>query len=203
MEQVQDWRVELLTVFNDVNWVPVTEALPDLHIDFSVSFPVPLTVEPMSSREEVKQRFTQARGPLVLMINAWERSGNGSAMLEEEEDDRQTVEQVYKFVDGDDRQAFLRFANNKTHVLYFWDLTYKHQLLTSAREHLHENISGDGNSVPSVSISNSSGGSNKMSHYQMEQLTYLQDLGGSITELVGGFKSRMILKNQELQGGPP
>jgi hypothetical protein len=194
---VQDWRVALCNIFNDVNWVPQTESLPDLHHDFAVSFSVPLTVDPISSPEEVKQRFTQARGPLVLMINQWERSGNGSAMLEEEPTERISEEQVYKFVDGDDRQAFLRFANNKTHVLYFWDLAYKHQLLTSAREHLKEAISGDGNSVPSISpMSNSNSGGGRMSPYQMEQLTQLQDLGGSITELVGAMQKQS--ETQEL-----
>jgi hypothetical protein len=181
---VQDWKLALMKVFNDVCWVPKTEALPDLHEDYAVSFSVPLTVEPVSSPEEVKQRFTQARGPLVLMINAWERSGNGNAMLEEDVD----ADDVYKFVDGDDRQSFLKFANNKTHVLYFWDLAYKHQLLTSAREHLKERISGDGTSVPSVARSTSS--NSKMLCYHSEQLSQLQDLGGSITVLVGALKKQ-------------
>jgi hypothetical protein len=79
---IQDCKVALMNVINDVHWVPKMEALPDLHKDFVVSFSVLLTVEPVSSPEEVKQHFTQARfGPLVLMINAWECSGNGNAML--------------------------------------------------------------------------------------------------------------------------
>ena len=83
----------------------------------------------------------------------------------------------------------MKFANNKAHILYFWDLAYKHQLLTSAREHLSERICGNGNSVPSVSNLNSSG-SSRLTHYQTEQLTHLQDLGGSITELVGALVSQ-------------
>jgi hypothetical protein len=53
------------------------------------------------------------------MINAWKHSGIGSVMLEEEPDDKVSVEEVYNFVDGDDWQAFLMFANNKIHLLYF------------------------------------------------------------------------------------
>jgi hypothetical protein len=122
IEEVQDWKVAHMNLFNDVNWKPDMESPPDLQEDFAVYFSIPLTVDPISSPEEVKQCFTQARGPIVLMINVWECSGSGSAMLEEEPDDKQSVEQVYKFVDGDDWQAFFMFANNKTHVLYFWDL---------------------------------------------------------------------------------
>jgi hypothetical protein len=68
--RAQDWEVTLMNVFNDDLCVPNTEALPELHEDFAVSFSVPLTAEPISSLEEVKQRFTQARGPIVLMISA-------------------------------------------------------------------------------------------------------------------------------------
>jgi hypothetical protein len=50
------------------------------------------------------------------MINAWRHSGNGNTMLEEDEDE------VYRFIDGDDRQAFLKFTNNKIYALCFWDL---------------------------------------------------------------------------------
>jgi hypothetical protein len=43
-------------------------------------------------------------------------------MLEEDT----SIDEVYNFVDGDDWQAFLKFVKTKMHILYFWDLAYKH-----------------------------------------------------------------------------
>lgn len=65
------------------------EALPDLHKRCVLSFSVqPLTVYPISSLIEAKQPFTQAYGPLVLIINVYEQSGNRKDMLEEDPEER-------------------------------------------------------------------------------------------------------------------
>jgi hypothetical protein len=50
-------------------------------------------------------------------------------------------------------------------------------------------------------MTNSSGSSSKMSHYQLDQLTHLQELGDSIAELVGAMQKQIdtadLYKNKE------
>ena len=63
---------------------------------------------------------------MVKVILDWERSGSGHGMLnnlDDENNEKRTQEQVYEFVDGDDRKSFLHEC--PAHVLYLWHLAYK------------------------------------------------------------------------------
>jgi len=188
-----DFRQCVIGKFNDITWVPVTEVLPQLHSDFLVPIECPLTVEPMDV-DQVKDRIMTVRGLLHLMVTQWERSGNGRFMLlPPTHPEHQSEEYVYDFFDGDDRQNFLRFANNRTYVLYFWHIAHEHQILQSACEGFKHSIAGNGSHVPCArdDISEISGNS-RLSLFQRSQLQEMQELSRSVITISSG----MDLSNQ-------
>jgi hypothetical protein len=65
--------------FIDVNFVPESMALPDLHNKFAVSKKMYLLVDEIDA-EDVKKQFTDCCGKLINVKNAWERSGSGKVM---------------------------------------------------------------------------------------------------------------------------
>jgi hypothetical protein len=71
--------------FNDVNFVPESMALPDLHEDFSISQKLYLSVDEINAKD-VKKRFTDCHGKLINVKNAWElataANGDERAKLE-------------------------------------------------------------------------------------------------------------------------
>ena len=68
--------------------------------------------------------------------------------LDDNDNDKQTQEQVYEFVDGDDRKSFL--CKHPAHVLYLWHLAYKYDILHTVRLQLQSESSIDGDARPSV-----------------------------------------------------
>ena len=88
---------------------------------------------------------------MVKVILDWECSGSGHGMLNDLDDEnnkKRTQEQVYEFVDGDDRKSFLHEC--PAHVLYLWHLAYKHEILHTVRQQLWSGSSIDGDAGPSV-----------------------------------------------------
>ena len=138
-----DYRHYVADMFNDPDVIFTVPAMPEIHPDFSEDTECPLTVQSMDVLE-VGKRLQSMKVALHSMKTQWERSGSGSYMrLGEEDENYQTEDDVYQFIDGDDRKSFLRFAQNKTHILFWWDVAYKHQLLSSAVETLASEIGGD------------------------------------------------------------
>ena len=93
---------------------------------------------------------------MVKVISDWERSGSGRGMLndlDDENNEKRTQEQVYEFVDGDDRKSFLR--ERPAHVLYLWHLAYKYDILHTVRQQLWSGSSIDGDAGPSVDTARS------------------------------------------------
>ena len=93
---------------------------------------------------------------MVKAILDWERSGSGHGMLNNLDDhnnEKQTQEQVYEFVDGDDIKSFLREC--PAHVLYLWHLAYKYDILHAVRQQLRLGSSIDGDAGPSVDTARS------------------------------------------------
>ena len=68
--------------------------------------------------------------------------------LDDENNEKRTQEQVYEFVDGDDRKSFLREC--PAHVLYLFHLAYKYDILHNVRKQLRSGSSIDGDAGPSV-----------------------------------------------------
>ena len=64
-------------------------------------------------------------------------------------------EEVYEFLDGDDRKSFL--CECPDHVLYLWHLTYKYSydIWHTVRQQLQSESSIDGDAGPSVDAAQS------------------------------------------------
>ena len=93
---------------------------------------------------------------MVKVISDWEHSGSGPGMLnelDEENNEKRTQEQVYEFVDRDDRKSF--HHERPAHVLYLWYLAYKYDILHTVRQQLLSGSSIDGDAGPSVDTARS------------------------------------------------
>ena len=121
-------------------------ALPELHPDFTVSKKLFLYVAPITGRE-LQDKLTSSWYKMVKVINDWERSGAGHGMTVEELEG----EGVYKFINRDDRENFLK--ERPPHVLYLWHIAWTYGILNNVREQLKLVSSLDGNNAPSVSSS--------------------------------------------------
>ena len=126
----QDFYKLAAEQFNNVNWIPNSLFLPDLHENFSRSKPLPLNVTPITP-EQFKKKLHDNRYKMVKLITDWERSGVGAGMVDnhvDDNDDDDDGEQMeYEFIDGDDRKSFLRECPR--HILYLWHLTHKYGIL--------------------------------------------------------------------------
>ena len=81
------------------------------------------------------QKLNDNRYKMDKVISDWEQSGSGCRMLNNLDDnDKQTQEQVYEFVDGDGRKSFLHEC--PAHVIYLWHLAYKYDILHTVRQQI-------------------------------------------------------------------
>jgi hypothetical protein len=140
--------------------------MPDVHPDFSEEIECPLTVN-FIDIVEVGKRLQNMKVLLNHMKVNWERSGSGSYMkLSEDDENYRGADETYQFLDGDDQKSFLKFAQNKVFILFWWEIAHKHQPLASALETLASEVAGDGSSIPSATIYSKTKGSVKMNAYQ-------------------------------------
>ena len=176
--------------FNDPNWIPHSLVSPDLHEDYTKSRPLPLKVAPLTPKE-FQKKLNDNRYKMVKVISDWERSGSGRGMLnnlDDHNDEKQSKQQVYEFVDGDDRKSFIR--ERPAHVLYLWHLAYKYDILHTVRQQLRSWSSIDGDAGPSVDTAHSmkrkhSPGSNDPSLITNGLSDNIQQIADSINGLVG------------------
>ena len=176
--------------FNDPNWIPHSLVSPDLHEDYTKSRPLPLKVAPLTPKE-FQKKLNDNRYKMVKVISDWERSGSGRGMLnnlDDHNDEKQSKQQVYEFVDGDDRKSFVR--ERPAHVLYLWHLAYKYDILHTVRQQLRSWSSIDGDAGPSVDTAHSmkrkhSPGSNDPSLITNGLSDNIQQIADSINGLVG------------------
>ena len=112
--------------YNNPDWVPTTEALPDLHHDFND--PVELHFHDMPggeiTPEEVKTRFGDARAKLIQIIANWEKSGNGFGQRSETEEGWGNFSSDHMLECGDNRSGFVKtHLGQHGHHLYVWHLS--------------------------------------------------------------------------------
>jgi hypothetical protein len=136
----------LANKFNDVDWIPSSIVMPHVHEDFSESVELPLQCKFITA-DECRQRFVKARSKLHIMQKHWLMSGSGRGMV----DGKSSEEEIYNFIDGDDRQQFV--VDNWTHVLYLWQIGYDHQILNDISQTLHDSVTAEGNRVACVASS--------------------------------------------------
>lgn len=81
------WNELAARLYNNQNFHPYSEVIPDLHEDFAESHDLGLQQVPTKiSPDQVKSWVGDRKTNLVLMITAWERSGNGTGNRTEDED---------------------------------------------------------------------------------------------------------------------
>ena len=119
--------------------------------------------------------------------------------LDDDNNEKQTQEQVYEFVDGDERKSFLR--ERPAHVLYLWHLAYKYDILHTVRQQLRSGSSIDGDAGPSVDTAQSmkqkhSPESNDPSLITNGLSDNIQQIAKSINGLVG--VARLSHKTQQM-----
>ena len=92
----------------------------------------------------------------LVVISKWEQSGNGSGQRTEDDDEYGHVvnNQLWlapgkqEFMDGDNRKNFLR--DEKSHILYFWQLIDENDLLAHSLAKLSDEVRVDSDNVPNT-----------------------------------------------------
>lgn len=133
------WLEQIADKFNDTNFFVVSEVFPNLHNDYAEEIDLGLYRCPgMITADQVKVWIADRKAKLVLLIQRWERSGNGDGQLldhcGDDEDDIQRGNGERDFgnvVDihyqGDDRSSFLK--NYRPSLLYYWNMLLKYDIL--------------------------------------------------------------------------
>lgn len=148
--------------WNDAEFSPTTEELPDLHSDFIVEETIfHFGVEDMAkaTAEKCEAKFSSMMVELNRVIGNWERSGQGDGGIEEgddEEEARELGHPEYGSLENrtrgalDQRHSFVGY--NQSYLLYLWHMLDKHSLLGSSLQRLNDNVSAanGGEGVPSV-----------------------------------------------------
>jgi hypothetical protein len=131
------------------------------------------------------------KAKLVMMINKWERSGNGAGMPRAEEDPNfgrvsfvsGTMDRNQgTYFDGDDRSNFI--GGKSERLLYLWDIADRYEILTSFKEMLSQLVAADALSVPSttsmrkrkgnIGPASEEGGVDEASKFRAELVGHLQ-----------------------------
>jgi hypothetical protein len=139
-------------IFNDDCIFFTTEILPDLHYAFS--HPIILDIEDMPGTvtpEEVKKRFADARAKLIKIISKWELSGNGFGQRAVGDDDFGHMGED-NLEAGENRGNFLD-SMTKEHILYFWYLADKNELLKNVLNVIADTSSADSENYQTTSSS--------------------------------------------------
>ena len=111
-EELDGWNTSLLEdfynlaaeQFNNVDWIPDSLVLPELHEDYSRSKRLPLNVVPITA-EQFKRKLNDNCYKMVKVIADWERSGAGAGVVNniaEDELEEQAMQTQYEFLDSDD-----------------------------------------------------------------------------------------------------
>ncbi len=134
--------------YNDPNFNPVSEELNDLHDDYTSPIDLCYSGAPTpTTPNKIKDVLTNCRAKLTIIIDNWERSGNGNGNRDARNDSddgygRLTEEQLM----ADDRRNFLP-PGFKTHLLYFWHIMDKYDILGFSLSLLKKSCSASSDSV--------------------------------------------------------
>lgn len=149
-EVVSDW-------WNDSDFCPITECLPDLHTDFSSELTIDHSlVSSMSeaSPEKCENKFSSMMVDLKRVIANWEKSGQGDGGVDVDEDDigdgRFGSLQNRTRCALDCRHSFVKYQ--QSYLLYLWHMLDKHNLLISSLQRLDAKVasSNGATGVPSI-----------------------------------------------------
>jgi hypothetical protein len=143
--------------YNDQDYHPVTTTYPNLHDDFRWGIELHASDAPTATPSKIKEKLADVRAKLVIIINNWQRSGNGGGNkmdevynLQESQqalDDTETPRKELTYQD-DDRRNYL--GNNKPHLLYFWQKLDEGNILQNTLAVIPRDISADSEGIPST-----------------------------------------------------
>jgi hypothetical protein len=141
-------------LFNDDTKIYITDRVPDLHHNFAECIVLDFDDMPGTiNAEDCKKRFADSRAKLIKMISKWELSGNGFGQRTMEDDDFGHL--GYEELEaGDNRSNFLD-SMTKEHVLYFWHLADKSELLKNVLNVIADTSSADSENYQTTSESSS------------------------------------------------
>jgi hypothetical protein len=169
--------VEVITdKFNDIDFSPDSEVFPNLHEDFASSINLDLDQCPcVVSVEQVKSWIADRKAKLVLMINRWERSGNGDGQRWEEDRTFGHMESIH--YQSENRSQFLQ--NDRSTLLYYWQMLDNYDMISNTVSILPADF-GISSSTPSTTTTTTSNNStmsarkNKKQRLEAQQ-THHQD----------------------------
>jgi hypothetical protein len=137
-------------IFNDEDILFYTDCLPELHYTFTYSMTLAIEDMPgLMDAEECKRRFADARAKLIKIIAKWELSGNGFGQRAITDDDFGHLGDE-EMEAGDNRGNFLD-SMTKEHILYFWHLSDKNELLKNVLSVIAETSSADSENYQTTS----------------------------------------------------
>lgn len=143
-------------LFNDNQFNPETHVYPDLHEDFKSPIKLLFKDAPTpATPQKIKEKIADIRARLVVIIDKWERSGNGGGNRSIDDDDYGRISSMT--LQDDDRANFL--GGNKPHLLYFWQILDECELLQRTLSIIPKEHSASSDGIPSTSSSTT--GSNR------------------------------------------
>lgn len=90
-------------LFDNPEFAPSSDSLPELHSDFSDSIDLPFANMPGPiTPKQVKSKMADARCKLMKTINRWERSGNRFGQLREDKEEEEEVASALQETEGED-----------------------------------------------------------------------------------------------------
>jgi hypothetical protein len=191
-ERPENFFEAVTRIFNDSNKIFVTDMVPELHHAFAQ--PIVLDLDDMPSTidpEECKRRFADARAKLIKIISKWELSGNGFGQRSAEDDDfgHMGAEELEA---GDNRANFLD-SMTKEHILYFWHLADKNELMKNVLNVIADTSLSDSDNYQPTS-EGSSASSVAASHRKLKEAKAANDFRTEMSSAMVAMSQAALMK---------
>jgi hypothetical protein len=180
-------------LFNNPSFNPTTSMYPELHEDFKYPImllhsdaPTPVTAQ------KIKEKLADSRAKLVVIIDNWERSGNGGGNRSIGDNDYGCVGEMT--LQDDDRSNFL--GGQKSHLLYFWSILEETQMLQKTLSIIPRDLSASSDGVPTTMgvINNKRKNKEDNENEEMENtLKFQKSMQASFSELA--TSSRVVAES--------
>jgi hypothetical protein len=149
-QRPKTWLEQIAAKFNSEDFRPESEVFPNLHNDFAE--PINLSLHKCPGKvttDQVKVWIADRKAKLVLLIDRWERSGNGDGQRLDTDNQFGSVGDIH--YQGDDRASFLK--TERPTLLYYWNMLIKYDILQETVSILPNELaasSSSGNLEPSA-----------------------------------------------------
>ena len=182
--------------FNDPSWIPYTRAIPSLHSDFAQPVECPKREDYDLTVEKSKKMLQSMKTSISKMIIEYNKSGNGSDMVNPDEEDLNDDFDFSKYghfnaeaakarsqegdnlIDGDDRYNFVAKGGGSIPSLYWWDTLDQHGLLHCTQGIMKGSCKADGRAASSTAY----GSAKKKKRKGLDGAVIEVDNGSQLTE---------------------